>query len=128
MSYHFDIAHDESMIKVRVFGTIDAAAIRQLWAAIAKACESFDCYNILGVSDLDHPFSTWDAFDHHEIFADAGITLRHRIAWVNKDSESRDVLKFTETILVNRSQLNGGLFPSIEAAEEWLREGSDLIR
>lgn len=89
------------------------------------ACDSYSCYDILGVSDLDTPFSTMDAYDHHEIWAEVGVTLKHRIAWVNKDAESLEILKFTETVLLNRCQLNGGLFPSIGEAEKWLREGSD---
>jgi hypothetical protein len=125
MTYKFDISHSESMIQVRVSGTIDGAGIRKLWAAIAEACDSYDCYDILGVSELDEPFSITDAFNHHEIFTEVGITLRHRIAWVNVDTESREILKFTETVLVNRSKLNGGLFPSTEEARLWLQRRDD---
>jgi hypothetical protein len=113
-------------MQVRVSGIIDQDGIRQLWAAIVEACDSYDCYNILGVSDLDMPFSVSDAFDHHEIFNEVGVGPRHRIAWVNKNSTSDDILEFTETVLLNRGQLNGGLFPSIDGAKQWLRNEPDL--
>lgn len=110
------------MLQVRVSGIFDEEGIRQLWAAIVKACDSYNCYNILGVSDLDRPFAVLDGFDHHHIFDEVGVGLRHRIAWVNNDSASYDVLKFTETVLRNRGKLNGGLFASIEEAKQWLRK------
>ena len=122
MTISFDVSHDDSLIQVRVNGAPDDADIRQLWAAIAEACATHDCYDILGVSDLDQPFSTVTAFNHHEIFSDVGITLRHRIAWVTKNSASEEILAFTESVLVNRSKLNGGLFPSVDEARKWLFE------
>lgn len=121
MAFKFDISHSESLIQVHVFGTVDEVAIRQLWAAIVEACDSANCYDILGISELDEPFSASDAFNHHEIFTEVGVELRHRIAWVNKDIESHDILKFTETVLVNRSKLNGGLFQSVDEAKLWLQ-------
>jgi len=120
MAYNFDISHSESLIQVHVFGTLDESAIRRLWTAIVEACDSANCYDILGVSELDEPFSTKDAFNHHEIFTEVGVGLDHRIAWVSKDIESHDIIKFTETVLVNRSKLNGALFQSVDEAKLWL--------
>lgn len=122
MTIDYDISHSDSLIQVRVNGTADDADIRQLWAAIVEACETHDCYDILGISALDQPFSTVTAFNHHEIFTDVGVTLHHRIAWVDANSASEEVLAFTESVLVKRSKLNGGLFPSVEAGTKWLME------
>jgi len=122
MAINYDISHSDSLIQVEVTGIADEADIRELWAAITKACSTFDCYDILGTSSLDQPFSTMTAFSHHEIFTDVGVTHRHRIAWVDLNHESEEVLKFTETVLQNRSKLNGGLFPSVDEAKKWLYE------
>jgi len=119
---NYDIAHADSLVQVSVAGDLDEADIRQLWAAIAEACKSYDCYDILGTSDLDRPFSMITAFTHHEIFSDVGITLKHRVAWVDLNGKSDDILKFTESVLVNRSKLNGGLFVSVDEARKWLYE------
>ena len=125
MTYSFDISHRDDLIHAGVSGVLDDQAIRELWAAIVKACDAHDCYNILGVSDLDRPFSTVEAFGHIEVFKDVGITWRHRIAWVSKDANSEDILRFTETLLVNRGLVNGAVFNSIEEAEHWLRNVPD---
>jgi len=122
MTIHYEISHKDSLIQVQVTGTTDEDSTRELWAAIVKACDTFDCYDILGTSSLDQPFSTMTGFSHSEIFTDTGVTLDHRIAWVDLNGESGDILKFTESVLVNRSKLNGGLFPSVEAARKWLYE------
>ena len=122
MTIKYDISHSGALIEVRVNGAPDDADIRQLWEAIVEACETHHCYNILGVSDLDQPYSTVTAFNHHKIFSDVGITLRHRLAWVPESSASEEILAFTESVLVNRSNLNGGLFPSVDEARKWLHE------
>jgi hypothetical protein len=124
MAYNYEISHEDSLIRVRVTGTVDEATIRELWASIVKACETYNCYDVLGVSNLDTPFSTTAAFSHHEIFSDVGVTHRHRIAWVDENGDSREVLMFTETVLVNRGKLNGGVFASVDEAEQWLRAES----
>lgn len=122
MAINFEISHSDALIKVHVTGNLNEDDVRQLWAAIVEACTSFDCYDILGISDLDRPFSTEDAYNHHQIFTDVGVTRRHRIAWVNRDPESRNILKFTESVLLNRSKLTGGLFASVDEAKQWLNE------
>jgi hypothetical protein len=122
MAMNYEISHSDSLVQVQVTGTIDEDSTRELWAAIVKACDKFDCYDILGTSRLDQAFSTMTGFSHSEIFTDVGVTLEHRIAWVDLNGESEDVLEFTESVLVNRAKLNGGLFPSIEAARKWLNE------
>jgi hypothetical protein len=122
MTISYDITHSDSLIQVRVNGSLDVADVRRLWTAIVEACETHNCYDILGVSALDQPFSTVTAFNHHEIFTDVGVTLRHRIAWVDENGASNEILAFTESVLVNRSKLNGALFPSVEAARKWLNE------
>jgi hypothetical protein len=124
MASNFDISYDGALIQVRVFGSIDEDGIRQLWTAIVNACDSHDCYDILGVSNLDVPFSTMDAYSHSETFSTVGVTARHRIAWVDGNGRSRKMLEFTHTVLKNRGKLNGALFPSIEEAEQWLRAES----
>ena len=125
MAFRFDISHRDDLIEVQVFGVLDEQAIHELWAAIVKACDDHDCYHVLGISDLDRPFSTVEAFGHIQVFKDVGVSWRHRIAWVAKDVNSEDVLRFTETLLVNRGLVNGAVFDSVEEAKAWLRNPPD---
>lgn len=124
MTFRYEISNRDSQIHVEVYGVIDGSGIRELWAAIVEACDQYNCYDILGISDLDQPFTTMEAFDHHKVFSDVGVTYRHRIAWVNRDPESSEMLKFTETVLVNRGKLNGRLFSTIDEAKRWLHQQS----
>ncbi|MCC9606891.1 hypothetical protein LOC68_15595 [Blastopirellula sp. JC732] len=92
----------------------------ELWKQIVAACEEYDCYNILGQSRTGGEFSTMDAFKHIEIFREAGITWKHRIAWVAADPHKYEDLKFIETVLRNRALVNGHLFRTTEEARHWL--------
>lgn len=120
MALHYEITHSNSLINVRVSGNVDSDTTTEFWKAIVDACDAHKCYDILGVSELDEPFSALTAFQHHEIFTEVGITNRHHIAWVDQNEKSVDILKFTETVLVNRGKLNGALFNSIEEGKRWL--------
>jgi len=122
VALHYEIIHDDSLINVRVSGDVNSAGIRELWKAIVDACDSHNCYDILGVTELDEPFSALTAFKHHEIFSEVGVTNQHHIAWVDQNKKSVEILKFTETVLINRGKLNGALFDSIEEGKRWLEE------
>lgn len=92
----------------------------ELWKQIVAACDKYDCYNILGQSKTAGELSTMDAFKHIEIFQQAGITAKHRIAWVAEENTKYEQLQFIETVLRNRALINGHLFCSREEAREWL--------
>lgn len=122
VTLQYEIAHYNSLINVSVSGDINSAGVRELWKAIVDACNEHDCYDILGVSNLDEPFSALTAFQHHEIFSEVGVTNQHHIAWVDQNKKSAEIFKFTETVLINRGKLNGALFDSIEEGKRWLAE------
>ncbi len=120
MAIRYEISHDEGLIRVQVFGLVDKPAARELWSAVVAACDAHNCFDILGSSELEQPLSTMVALAHAEIFTEVGITRRHRIAWVGEDTVSQDMLEFTETVLLNRGKLTGGLFATVEEAKQWL--------
>jgi len=65
--------------------------------------------------------STMDAFNHLKILELVGLTLKHRIAWVNQVKETAKGIEFVETVVVkNRGLVNGGIFSSVEEAKFWL--------
>jgi len=121
--YTISIEHKDGYIHVRLHGRDDRAVSLELWQRIAEACETYHCYNILGESYNKENLSIIDAYDHIEIFKQAGVTLKHRIAWVHHVEESAKGIQFVEMILKNRALMNGGLFGSVEEAKRWLVEG-----
>jgi hypothetical protein len=38
---------------------------------------------------MDRPLSLADAIDHQAIFPEAGVTIDHRIAWVQENPDAR---------------------------------------
>ena len=120
MRYKISIEYKDDYIHVSLHGSDDRAASPELWQRIAESCEQYNCYNILGESYNEENLSTLDGYDHIEIFERAGITLKHRIAWVHHVKETVRGIKFVETVLRNRALMNGGLFESVEEAKRWL--------
>ncbi len=86
---------------------------------LAKACEDVRCFKILGVTEFSNPLTTMEAYDHQNIFEEAGITQKYRIAWAEKNPEARKMIKFIETVLRNRG-LEVRLFSDVVEAKQWL--------
>lgn len=120
MSYKITISYESDYLHVRHTGDDSYQISLELWRCIAKACEKYQCFNILGESDTNKLLSTMDAFNHIKIFQDAGITLKHRIAWVNHNQSAKQQFRFIENVLKNRSTATGGLFENIEKGKNWL--------
>lgn len=125
MGLEYSIAHEQSFIKVSVSGTPDYLSIHRVWSAVAQACDTHDCRNVLGESDLDLPISITDAYEHDSLFQALGITPDYRIAWAEKNSEAKEVARFIETVLLNRGRVKGHVFDNISEARLWLEAGAN---
>ena len=53
------------------------------------------------------------------MFRDLGIYGQFRIAWVERNPEAKDAVKFAETVLYNRG-LPGKVFDDEDEARQWL--------
>jgi len=120
MAVEYSIEYTGSIIEVRLTGIPDRASITQMWTAIVAASENYHCLSILGLSNLDRPLKVADAIDHQAIFLEAGVTNKHRIAWVQLNPDALSMTELAETILLNRGQLNGHLFTDEAEARRWL--------
>lgn len=123
MAVKYSIEYLNSVIEVRATGAPDRASVTQMWKDIVTACKEHHCFSILGVANLDRPLSLADAIDHQAIFLEAGVTIDHRIAWVQKNPDARKRTEIAETILLNRGLLNGRLFADEFDARRWLDGG-----
>ncbi len=115
-------------IHARHYGKDSYRISLDLWRKIAGACEKFDCYNILGETFTTNDLSVIDNYDHIEIFKAAGISGKHRIAWVNNSREAAEGVKLVETVLRNRGLINGRLFDNVDQAKAWLLNGNGIDR
>ena len=117
--YEIQISLKNDYILVTVRGNRNYQNSYEIFEKIVKACEKFNLFYVLVVSEMT-PISTGDGYNHKIIFKEVGITLKHRIAWVDKNPESLKMDRFIENVLVNRGLLNGRVFGDIEFAKKWL--------
>ena len=120
MPLQYSIEHRDGAIEVRVSGVPDRQSNRQLWKDIVAATKEHGCLYILGLSNLDRPQKVADAIDHQAVFLEAGVTIDHRIAWVQLNPEAFEATRLAETILLNRGLANGRLFDDEFEARRWL--------
>ena len=121
MALDYRIELRNGVIEVRVAGIPDRESIAQMWSKIVQACARHECLYILGVSNIDRPQRVAVAIDHQAIFLEAGVTIDHRIAWVQLNPDAMEMTRLAETVLLNRGMVNGRLFTDEYEARRWLR-------
>ena len=120
MVAQYTIEFVNSIIEVHVTGLPDRQSIAPMWKDIMKACEDHGCMTILGVTNMDRPLKLADAIDHQAIFLEAGVTIDHRIAWVQLNPAAYERTQLVESVLLNRGLINGRLFTDELEARRWL--------
>lgn len=120
LDYEITITHRGNYLHVNAKGLGSYEGAQDLWQQIAQACEHYQCYNILGEQYLFGTLSTHEALNYPSLFKKAGITQKHRIAWVDKNPRTREMTEFIRNVLTNRLVGNGRLFNDIDAAKNWL--------
>ena len=120
MAVQYSIDYVNSTVEVRTSGVPDRESLAQMWKDIIAACEQNSCFSILGLANLDQPVKLADAIDHQAIFLEAGVTIDHRIAWVQQNPNAVEMSRLAETVLLNRGLLNGRVFTDEFEARRWL--------
>lgn len=122
--YELIITKEDDYLDVRLNGEMTLEDNFQVWVDIVQACDHFGIYNILRVSNQKR-FTTLHAYGHTNIFPETGVTLKHRVAWVELNEENVEMIAFIETALKNRGLVNGALYPTEDEALAWLKSGED---
>lgn len=120
LDYEITITHKGSYIHVNAEGLGSYEGALDLWQQVAQVCEQYQCYNILGEQYLFCNLSTHEALNYPDLFKQAGITKKHRIAWVDKNPRTREMTEFIRNVLANRLVGNGRLFKDMDSAKQWL--------
>ena len=121
MSYKASITPEENYLHVVVSGNSTYENALELWKTIAAECRQQNCFNVLGEQMLNNGMPTIDAWNHQTIFAEAGITAKFLIAWVDKNPKTFANTDFIRTVLSNRDIGYGKLFSDVEKAKSWLQ-------
>jgi len=120
MDAQYTIEYVNSTIEVHVRSLPDRQSIAQMWKDIMKACDEHRCMSVIGITNMDRPLKLADAIDHQAIFLEAGVTIDHRIAWVQLNPEAYEMTQLVESVLLNRGLVNGRLFTEELDARRWL--------
>ncbi|MDJ0710439.1 MAG: hypothetical protein QNJ14_08620 [Woeseiaceae bacterium] len=124
MALDYRIDFRDGNIEVHSTGTPDRNSVAQMWRDIVDACNEHQCLYVLGIANFDAPLKVADAIDHQAIFLEAGVTIDHRIAWVQLNPEAMKMTQLAETVLLNRGMVNGRIFSDRHEARRWLRGGT----
>lgn len=120
MSLSYELAYSNSLIEVTSSGIFDYLDALEMWKEIVALSEAHSCSRILGISMLSEPVPKPDTYDYLNLLLSAGISEKHRVAWVAGRRPLLENLRLTETVINYRSALNFRLFESVTQAKEWL--------
>jgi len=126
VSLEYTIKYENPFLRVETQGIFDFVKVFEMWEAIFATCREHNCFKILGISNLEKPVPSMDAYDHLSLLQTTGVTQNHRIAWVAGKPELLERLRLTETVLRTRGSINIRAFDSLKAATRWLeKDNSD---
>ena len=120
MSYEVTITFEENYLHAVITGCSSYDNAVDFWQKIAATCKHHNCFNVLGEQTLDNPMPTMDAWNHQDIFLDAGITAKFLLAWVDHNPKTFEHTDFIRKVLSNRDIAYGKLFSDVEEAKSWL--------
>jgi len=123
VSLRYEIEYSQNLINVKTSGVFDYLNAYEMWKDIATTCEANNCFQILGVSLLSEPMPALDAYDQVNLLASAGISPKHRIAWVAGNNELIENLRLAETVFKQRSSQNVRIFETVHDGKRWLQHG-----
>jgi len=115
----FEISFEGDHVLVRIEGEKSIEGSTKLFTALIAACDEYQCFDILGISNATSPMPVDDGYQHADMFKRLGFDNRYRLAWVEQTTEAVSATYFVETVLVNRG-LPGRLFNSVSDAKAWL--------
>ena len=120
MSHQYEIAKEDSVIRVRTTGSFDFVGIFEMWEQIVAACNAHGCFRIIGLSNLDGPPASIDSYEYLGMLQAVGLTPKHRVAWVAQNPVLFDQMLLAETTIRNRSELVVRIFEDEISAEAWI--------
>ena len=120
MNPEIQIAKDKGYLKVQVRGRDSREASLEMFRRIVAACDEHNCLYALVEAHLINQTGVMVNYDMPQIIEEAGVTRKHRIAWVDLNQESYNMNYFAETVLHNRGYTMIRLFKTIEDGKVWL--------
>lgn len=120
MSQRYTIEKIDSVIRVHTSGGYDFVSIFEMWEQIIAACESHNCFRVIGLSNLDEPPAQVESYEYLSMLQAVGLTPKYRVAWVAENPALLDVMMLAETVIKHRSALVVRVFADVDGAESWM--------
>ena len=121
MAGNVAITFEGTHLHVQTTGVREYRDRLDAWRQVVNACEEYQCFNILGESDPNlRPLATMEAHNTYQVLDEAGITRKHRIAWIVDNPTKIESMLFTETVLKNRTLTGARVFTDATSAKQWL--------
>jgi hypothetical protein len=119
MSYQLTFTAKPTYLHVVVTGSNSTENVMRYLAEVARECAARDCLRVLIEERLDGPrLDTMEVFRIAAQGSSRASGLFTAIAYVDVNAEG-DLMKFAETVAVNRA-MPLAVFSSVAEAEEWL--------
>ncbi len=122
MNPEIQITEDKGYLKVQVHGRDSREASLEILRRIVAACDEHNCLYVLVKAHIINKTGVMDNYDMPQIIEEAGVTRKHRIAWVDPNPETYNISYFAETVLHNRGYINVRLFRTVADGKGWLRD------
>lgn len=91
-----------------------------MWKQTVELCNKANKFYIFGESYRINPVSVLENMSTYEIFKEAKVTNKFKIAWVDHNAKTYDSTRVAETALINRGISYARLFRTKEEALNWL--------
>jgi len=120
VNQRYSISKVDSVIRVHTAGAFDFVKVFEMWEEIVATCSSHNCFNVLGLSNLDEPPAQVESYEYLGMLETVGLTPKHRVAWVAENPALLDVMTLAETVIKHRSDLVVRVFADVGEAERWI--------
>lgn len=125
MNYTIEVKYENGIVFAYTTGKDSYEITYEIWTKIMAVCKANNCFRVLGIQNMT-PLKTIEAYDVEKVFRELGVSMKYKIAWIEEDAETREMLEYSAAVLRNRNLLNGGLFTSQSAALKWLRSDEPI--
>lgn len=117
----FSLEYKGNYIKAIVNGEKDLELSKRFWDEAVPFCKKHNCYKIFGTGYTTSTHSVNEAYELPEVFMDHDIDHKFKIAWIEKNPDSKVMFDFMGNVLGNRG-FPIMIFHKEEEALNWLLE------
>lgn len=121
MAYQLTFNHKPHYLHAKVTGDNSVDTVKQYLEEILQTCIKNNCRYVLIEEQLDGPrLDTLEVFEVASEKSEQSMGCFKAIAYVDVNANNTDMMRFAETVAVNRG-LPARVFSTVPDAEQWLQ-------